>query len=713
MAARLLWEQEAAGSNPASPTMNVPYPKTRAGADADNYHGETVADPYRWLEDTDAPETVAWIHAENLLTQSFLEAVPSRAEISDRLAQLWDYPRRGVPVERGGRLFQFRNSGLQAQSVLYVMESPEDEGAVLLDPNALSPDGTIAVMSAEASRDGRLLVYSTASAGSDWLTWHVRDVADRRDLPDLVEWSKFSDAVWRRDGTGFFYGASSRPEAGHEYDSETRHLRILFHRLGTGQSDDEVIFAPAEQDWLPHASMTDDGRFLVIDISRGSAPESQLHVLDLEHPGSGLQPLVGDFSVEAAVVANIGERFLLLTNDGCERRRLVAVELGAPSRSNWSEVIPESSETMIGARQCGRFLACWYLKDACSVLRVHRLEGDVVREIPLPPYSSLLEVDGGYVSGHPALDIIYFGVTSYTEPWSLWSHELLTGDTRLIGSSSAGFDSGQHLTEQVFATSEDGTEVPILLSRRRGLEPSGDTPVLLYGYGGFNVALTPEFSVEAAVWMERGGIYAVANLRGGGEYGRAWHDDGRLQNKQHVFDDFCACARYFADSGWSRPERTAIKGASNGGLLVGACLTQHPELFGAAVPVVGVLDMLRFHKFTIGWAWTGDLGDPDDPAQYPIVRAYSPLHNLRPGTNYPATMVVTGDHDDRVIPGHSFKFAAALQAAQGGSAPILIRIETSAGHGAGKPTSKQIAEAADVLTFLEAALGVSGADGSG
>ena len=514
--------------------------------------------------------------------------------------------------------------------------------------------------------------------------------------------------MWTRDGTGFFYGAPVPPEAGREYEGETRHLRVLFHRLGTDQSTDEVVFAaPDEPDWLPHASITDDGRFLVISISRGTAPESQLRVLDLEHGGKGLRLLVDDFSVEASVVANAGERFWLLTNDACERRRIVAADLGAPERSNWQEVIAETGETLVDARQCGPFLVCSYLRDAHSVLRVHELEGDLVREIPLPPFASLVDIADGPVSGHPDADIVYFGAVSYTESGSLWSHEVRTGETRLLRSSTAQFHSEEYLTERVVARSADGTEVPILLSRHRDVKPSGGTPVLLYGYGGFNISLTPRFSAMTALWMERGGVYAAANLRGGGEYGRGWHDDGRLQNKQHVFDDFSACARYFAESGWSRPERIAINGGSNGGLLVGACLTQHPELFGAAVPEVGVLDMLRFHKFTIGWAWKSDFGDPDDPDQYRWLRAYSPLHHVRPGTSYPATLIVTGDHDDRVIPGHSFKFAASMQAAQGGDAPILIRIETSAGHGAGKPTAKQIAEGTDILTFLEVALGVA------
>jgi len=686
--------------------VQISYPEARAGSDADDFHGERLPDPYRWLEDSDAPETVAWIRAENALTQSWLDGVPSRSEISARLTELWDYPRFGVPFERGGRWFQFRNSGLQGQPVLYVMTSSEDEGTVLLDPNVLSADGTVAVTDVEPSHDGSLLAYSTSSAGSDWQTWRVRNVADAHDLPDVIEWSKFCAASWRADGSGFYYSAPDRPAPGLEYEGELRNPRVLFHRLGTDPSSDEIVFAaPDEPDWLLEASVTDDGRFVVITISRGTCPESQLHVMDLGRPEDGLRPLVADFSMEAAAVANVGDRFLLLTNDAAPRRRIVAVDLATPERSNWSEIVPETAETLLGARHCGDRLVCWYLEDAHSVLRVHQLDGMCVADIELPRYASLMDAASGSVSGHPDLDVVHFGVTSFTESGSLWSHDLRTGGTRRVRESVARFDAGAYLTEQVFATSPDGTRVPMFLSRRRDVHPSGDVPILLYGYGGFNIPLTPGFSAGAAVWMERGGVYAVANLRGGGEYGRAWYDDGRLQNKQHVFDDFCACARYFSESGWSRPERIAINGGSNGGLLVGACLTQHPELFGAAVPEVGVLDMLRFHKFTIGWAWMSDFGDPDDAEQYGWLRAYSPLQHVQPGGRYPATLVVTGDHDDRVVPGHSLKFAAALQAAQGGDAPILIRIETSAGHGLGKPTAKQIAERADVLTFIEGALG--------
>jgi prolyl oligopeptidase len=689
--------------------VRLSYPETKTGPQVDDHHGEIVADPYRWLEDSDAPATVAWIQTQNTLTEAWLAAIPSRPAIAARLTELWDYPRFGVPIERGGQWFQFRNSGLQAQPVLYVMSSPEAEGRVLLDPNVLSADGTVAVVSAEPNPDGDLLAYATSSAGSDWMTWRVRGVADGEDLADLVEWSKFCKAAWRRDGSGFFYSAPERPTPGLEFEGEIRNSRVLFHRLGADPSSDEIVFAaPDEPEWLPDASVTDDGRFAVITINRGTFPESQLHVIDIEHPHGGLRPLVADFVVEAFVVANDGERFLLLTNDEAERRRIVAADLAAPERSNWIEVIAQSDDTLVGARQCGSFLVCWYLRDAHSVLRVHELAGQFVREIELPAYASLIEADAGCVSGHPDLEIVHFGVTSFTDSGSLWSHDLRSGQTRVVRRSTARFDADSYLTEQVFATSGDGTKVPIFLSRRRDVSPTGDIPVLLYGYGGFNVSLTPSFSAGAAVWMERGGVYAVANLRGGGEYGRAWYDDGRLRNKQNVFDDFCACARYFSDSGWSRPGRIAINGGSNGGLLVGACLTQHPELFGAAVPEVGVLDMLRFHKFTIGWAWTSDFGNPDDPDQYPWLRAYSPLQHVQPGVDYPATMVVTGDHDDRVVPGHSFKFAAALQADQGGDAPVLIRIETSAGHGLGKPTAKQIAERTDILTFIEGALLVSG-----
>jgi prolyl oligopeptidase len=699
-------------------TEHAPRPVRRSDQ-VDDHHGELVADPYRWLEDTNSPETAAWITAENELTEGWLSRVAARREIGRRLTELWDYPRCAAPFERGGRWFQRRNSGLQNQDVLYVANGPEDDGRVLLDPNELSEDGTTALASFEVTEDGELLAYAASRAGSDWRSWRVREVATGADRPDVVEWSKFSGASWRRDGSGFYYGAYDPPTPGAEYLEAAEPQRVAFHRLGTPQSEDEIVFAaPHEPEWVFAAVVSDDGRFLIISISRGTAPEAQLRVLDLEDPSRGLRPLVSNFSAKATYVANTGTTFYLLTDDRAERQRIVAVELGDPGRERWREVIGESAALLLTARPCGGRLVCHYLQDACSRLAVHGFDGAHVRDIPVPRVSSLLDdAEGGAgFEGRPHRSALHFAVTSFIDSGSLWQHDLDTGETRLIRAPAARIDPGALISEQVFVTADDGTRVPLFLTRRRDVQPDGAVPALLYGYGGFDIPITPWFSVAWAAFVERGGLLAVACLRGGGEYGRSWHRAGMLARKQRGFDDFCDCARWLASSGWSRPDRIAINGASNGGLLVGACVTQHPELFGAAAADVGVMDMLRFHRFTIGWAWKADYGDPEDPEQYRWVRAYSPLHNVEPGRRYPPILLTTGDHDDRVIPGHTFKFAATLQAAADTDAaaaamraPVLVRIETSAGHGHGLPTAKAIAQATDFLTFLAGTVGVGGA----
>ena len=687
------------------------YPLTAQGADADDDHGERVADPYRWLETPGAEETAAWIAAQNELTQGWLAQSGDREALRELLTELSDYPRRGVPFERGGRWFQFRNPGLANQPVLHVMDAPRAEGRVLLDPNLLSPDGTVAVSGAEVSEDGALLAYATSSGGSDWQTWRVRFVETGVDLPDLIEWAKFTGAAWRADGSGFYYGAPDRPDEGSEHLAADGLHRIFFHRIGAPQAKDELVYEPDQPGWMPHARVSEDGRFLIISISEGTRTETALHVLDLTEPGATMVALVGDFTSSADVVTTAGSTFFLVTDYQAERKRLVTVDLARPGREHWTEIIAQAPDTLVEARCFGGKLVCHYLRDAHSVLRVFGLDGTPHGEIALPGIASIGDAcggDDGGLSGRAASALMHFGVMSFTESGAVWSHDLATGVSKEIFPSAARIDPGQFVTEQVFVRSADGTMVPVFLTRSAGLRPAGDVPALLYGYGGFDVPVTPTFSVLHAAWLRAGGLLAVGNLRGGGEYGKAWHDGGRLAVKQNVFDDFCACARWLADSGWSRPGRIAITGGSNGGLLVGACLVQHPELFGACVPRVGVLDMLRFHKFTIGWAWKSDYGDPDDPEQYRWLRAYSPLHNLRPGERYPATLLTTGDHDDRVVPGHSFKFAAALQSAQAGDEPVLIRVETSAGHGAGKPTGKIIAESADILAFLRLALRISG-----
>jgi prolyl oligopeptidase len=683
------------------------YPQSRTGSDADDYHGERVPDPYRWLEATTDPETVRWITAQNEVTEGFLAAVPAREPIRAQVTRMWDYPKLGVPFERGGRWFQFRNPGLQAQSVLYLLDSPGGSARPLLDPNVLWPEGTTAVSSADVSDDGSLLAYATSDGGSDWLTWHVRDIETGADLADVLQWSKFCRAAWRADGSGFYYTAMQPTAPGAEYLESNTVGRILLHRLGTPQADDELIFSPpAGPDWCPYAEVSDDGRFLIVTLEKGTVFGDQLHVLDLRDPQSGWTPLVGDFESSNRLVTSEDTTFYLVTDDRAERKRLVAVDLDRPGRENWREIIAEAPDTLQEARFFGGYFVCHYLKDACSVLRLHALDGSHVRDVPLPGMTSLAldnQLDWA-LTGRVRSNLMLFSTTTFTDPGSIWSYQLSTGRTEIIERAVAAIDPDRYLTEQVFAESPDGTSVPMFLTRHKDLKQDGQAPALLYGYGGFDVSMTPRFSPVMAAWLERGGVLAVANLRGGGEYGRVWHEAGWRGRKQNVFDDFCACASWLATSGWSSRDRIAIMGGSNGGLLVGACLTQHPELFGAVVGQVGVYDMLRFHKFTIGWAWTFEVGSPDDQAQYPWLRGYSPLHNVRPGTRYPATLLLTGDHDDRVVPGHSFKFAAALQAAQAGDEPVLIRVDPAAGHGAGKPTAKHIAVDTDELAFLAAVL---------
>jgi prolyl oligopeptidase len=683
------------------------YPPARRDNVVDDYHGVRIADPYRWLEDPDHDDTRSWVTEENDLTEAFLAEVPSREALRARLTELWDYPRFAVPFERGGRWFQMRSSGLQNQPVLYVAPDPDEEGRPLLDPNTLSVDGTVAITGLSVSEDGSLAAYSTSAAGSDWQTWRVRDVSTGLDRPDLIEWSKFSSAAWRGDASGFYYAALPRPEAGRELDQENRFPRILFHHLGHDQSDDvEAFAAPDEPDWLPDVAVSDDDQYLIISIQRGTNPESQVRVLSLARPDLGYRTLVGGFTGKAVVVGNVGATFFVLSDEGAGRGRIVTVDLGDPDPGNWIEVVPEGADTLVEAYLFGGTLVTHHLRDAHSVLRVHELDGTPVGEIPLPgPVSVTAGGSGGSaVEGRWDADMVRFRVASFIESGALWSHNLVTGATEQERPSAAAVDAAAFVTDQVFVPAADGVTVPMFLTHRRDLVVSGDLPVILYGYGGFDVPMTPTFSLPMMVWLERGGVFAVASLPGGGEYGRDWYDAGRLANKQQVFDAFCAGARWLQDSGWTTPSRTAILGGSNGGLLVGACLTQHPELFGAVIGDVGVYDMLRFHRFTIGWAWTSDYGSSDDPEQFGWLRAYSPLHNVRSGTCYPATLLLTGDHDDRVVPGHSLKFAATLQHAQGCDAPVLLRVETGAGHGAGKPVAKLIAESTDRLTFLDAVL---------
>jgi len=673
-------------------------PATPRGDVVDDHFGEPVADPYRWLEDTGDPAVVAWTREQAAYAERHLAALPAREALRRRLTQLWSSPRAGVPWERGGTWLQWRNPGLDPQPVLWTMGSPTEVGRPLLDPGALP--GSASVPTVSLSPDGRLLAWARSDAGSDWLVWRVRDVALGVDLPEELTWSKYCDAAWTDDG--FFYGRLPVPEPGEELLEQARGLAVWHHRVGTDQAEDTLaVPAPAEPDVMPFAQVTEDGRWLVVTLQEGTRPEAAVHVRDLTDPAGVLVPLVADRLSTAEVVATAGTTFTLRTDWQAERGRLVSVDLADPRREAWRELVGEGAGTLRGAVAHGGALLLHSLVDAQSRLTRHALDGTPLGPVDLPPAVSVTELSAR--AGSPVAHVL---TASFTDPGSLWS---LTGDRLdLLVRRASAHDPADFVTEQVFVPSDDGTvAIPLFLTRHRDTVPTGEVPVLLYGYGGFDHAMTPAFSATFLLWAEQGGLLAVACLRGGGEYGSTWHDAGRRAHKQNVFDDAAACARWLAgSSGWSRPARVGLTGRSNGGLLAGACLTQHPELFGAVVPEVGVLDMLRFHLFTVGWAWTSDYGDPAVAEEHAWVRAYSPLHAVTPGTAYPPTLVTTGDHDDRVAPGHSFKMAAALQAAQAGAAPVLLRVDTAAGHGAGKPTAQLIAERVDVLSFLGAALGL-------
>ena len=672
----------------------------------DFYHGQAVPDPYRWLEDLDSEQTRAWIEAQNRLTFDYLQRIPARQRLLERLRQLWNYEKYSQPFKEGNRYFYFKNDGLQNQSVLYTQESLEGEARVLLDPNTLSEDGTVALSGIAISRDGRYLAYGLSRSGSDWQEWKVRDIETGEDLPDHLRWIKFSGASWTLDGQGFFYSRYDEPAPGSEYESANYFQKLYYHRLGTPQSEDLLVYhRPDQKEWGFAGGVTEDGDYLIISVWRGTDPKNLLFYKDLRDPSSPVVELIREFQAEYAFVGNDGSRFWLLTDLQAPRRRLVAIDLDNPGQLQ--EVIPEAEETLQGVSLIHNQFVAFYLKDAHTQIRTFALDGTYLGEIPLPGLGSASGFGG---KRHDTETFYTF--TSFTTPPTIYRYDFTSGRSTLFRQPQVDFDPQAYEVQQVFYASQDGTRIPMFLVHRRGLARTGDHPTLLYGYGGFGISLTPSFSVGLVAWLEMGGVYAQPSLRGGGEYGEEWHQAGTKLNKQKVFDDFIAAAEWLIAHGYTNPAKLAISGGSNGGLLVGACLVQRPELFAAALPAVGVFDMLRFHKFTIGWAWISEYGSPENPEEFKALYAYSPLHNLKPGTAYPATLITTADHDDRVVPAHSFKFAAALQAAQGGSQPILIRIDTKAGHGAGKPTSKLIEEAADRWAFLVQVLGIPW-DGTG
>ncbi len=670
------------------------YPESHKGEQIDTYHGITVADPYRWLEDPSTEETQQWIAAQNKVTFSYLNTLSTRATIQARLTQLWNYERYSIPSKAGDRYFFSKNDGLQNQSVLYTLPSLEAEPRVLLDPNTLSVDGTVALMSTAVSENGQYLAYGLSTAGSDWIEFRVRDVETGADLEDQLKWVKFSGAAWTHDHQGFFYSRYDEPE--HELEQVNYYQKLYYHRLGSPQSEDTLIYErPNQKEWGFNGSVTEDGRYLLIYVWRGTDPKNLLFYQDLHQADVPVIELISEFEADFSLVGNDGPLFWIQTDLDAPKGRLMVIDINQPDRSQWQEIIPQTADTLQSVSLMNDQFVVNYLHDAHTIIKRFALDGTWIDDLELPGIGSA----GGF-SGKRHETETFYAFTSFTTPTTIYRYDLTTGTSRIFQQPQVDFQPEDYETRQVFYTSKDGTQIPLFIAHRQGLVLDGQNPTLLYGYGGFNVSITPSFNAQYLQWMEMGGVYAIANLRGGGEYGETWHQAGTKQTKQTVFDDFIAAADWLITSQYTSPSKLAIMGGSNGGLLVGACMTQRPDLFAAALPAVGVMDMLRFNKFTIGWAWEAEYGSPEQEEDFKTLYAYSPLHNLKAGTAYPATLITTADHDDRVVPAHSFKFAAALQAAHAGAVPVLIRIETKAGHGAGKPITKLIEEAADKWAFL-------------
>src|SRR5579864_2259786 len=677
------------------------YPQAKRSDQVDDYHGTKVADPYRWLEDTDSADTHAWVEAENKVTFGYLDQLSYRQAIHDRLTKLWNYERFTVPNQEGGRYFFQHNDGLQNQNVLLVAESLNAEPRVLLDPNTLSPDGTVALASTAISDDGKLMAYGIATSGSDWTEWHVRDIDTAKDLSDDLKWVKFSSASWSKDNKGFFYSRYDEPKGAAMRDTNY-YQKLYYHRLGTAQTEDKLIYErPDNKEMLFGGSVTDDGHYLVVEVSQGTSPKNRFYYKDLTQPDSQVVRLLDDFDARYRFIDNEGPVFWFQTDLEAPRGRLIAIDTRHPERTNWKTIVPQSADKLESCGVVSNLFLLAYLKDARTEVRVHDLKGKFVRDVDLPGIGTSLGFKGKRKDKET-----FYSFTSFISPTTVYRYDPEAGKSSVFRKPKVDFDPTQFETTQVFYHSKDGTRVPMFLTYKKGVKLDGQNPVLLYAYGGFDISLSPFFSVPNLVWLEMGGIYAQPNLRGGGEYGEDWHLAGTHAKKQNVFDDFIAAAEWLIANKYTSTPKLAIRGGSNGGLLVGACVTQRPDLYGAALPEVGVMDMLRFHKFTIGWAWTSDYGSSDNPEDFKALYAYSPLHNLKPGTKYPPTLISTADHDDRVVPGHSFKFAATMQADQAGPAPVLIRIETKAGHGGGKPISKIIDETADEWAFVAHNLGM-------
>ena len=672
------------------------YPDSRRVNHVDVIHGVNVPDPYRWLEDIDSPDTHSWIEEQNRVTFGYLEAVPERLQIKERMTELWDFEKYGIPFKQGDRYFYTLNDGLRNQAVLYWTEGLHGEPRVLLDPNGLSEDGTVALTGLEASDDGGLLAYGVSSAGSDWQEWRVRKVDTGEDLEDHLRWTKFTAASWTKDGAGFYYSRFDEP-TGEALKEANYYQKLYYHRLGDPQSEDALIYKrDDEKEWRFHGEVTEDGAYLVVTVTRGTYPETQILYRELAGDGEVVELIMG-FTAKYHFISNDGPVFYFLTDHDAPMGRLVSVDIS--ESGDVKEVVPEAADALQSVSMVGgRFLAI-YLHDAHSVIKIYDQTGEHLRDVELPGMGTVT----GF-TGKRDGDEAFFHFTSFTYPGSIYRMDMKKDTVEVFKEPKLGYNPSDYSVDQIFYRSRDGTRVPMYVCYRKDANPRTNNRAYLYGYGGFNISLTPFFNVRNLVWMEMGGLFCLANLRGGDEYGKRWHEEGIKLRKQNVFDDFIAAAEHLIREGYTSTPRLAISGRSNGGLLTAACLIQRPDLYGVTVPVVGVLDMLRFEKFTVGWGWTSDYGTVEDPDEFRVLLEYSPYHNLKKGTNYPPTMVTTADHDDRVYPAHSFKFAAALQHAQAGPSPTLIRIESRAGHGVGKPTIKVIDEYTDELAFIAANL---------
>ncbi len=672
----------------------LPYPDTQRGDVTDDYHGTEVADPYRWLEDADSAETAAWVAAENEVTFNYLEQIPYRDAVKARLTELWNYPKNGAPNKVGDYYFVFRNDGLQNQSVLYRQKGLDGTPEVFLDPNTLSADGTVALGAASFSRDGKWLAYSVAAAGSDWVKIYLRDTETGEDAPEVIEWVKFSGAVWAADSKGFYYSCYEAPKDGNIYSAQNQHQMVYYHKLGTAQSEDVRVYRDNVNPLRYfHGEESYDGEWQFVVGSEGTSGSELLYRAASE---KNFRVLFPGFEYDYGVVHAEENTAWVYTNDGAPNFRVAKVDLTNPT-SGLVDVIAEDPDLKLeNISTVGGYLIAQYLYNATSKVVQYTMSGEKVRDIELA--ASLATASG--FGGEKEDTETFYALSTYTAPTTIYRYDLASGVSELYERPQVAFNPDDFTTEQVFFTSKDGTRVPMFIVYKKGVKLNGQNPTYLYGYGGFNISITPGFSPARIMFMEEGGIVVDVNLRGGGEFGEAWHRGGMLENKQNVFDDFIGAAEWLIDNRYTSSEKLAISGGSNGGLLVGAAMTQRPGLFAVALPAVGVMDMLRFHRFTVGWGWAVEYGSADNAEQFEYIYKYSPLHNLRAGTCYPATLITTADHDDRVVPAHSFKFAAQLQYDQSCGNPVLIRIETNAGHGAGKPTSKRIDEMADTYSFV-------------